>query len=422
MRYSDIQSLRDGGFISEEQRSRIVDHYQLKEDGSRILTVLTLLGAVLISGGLILLIAANWEEIPKLAKLGAGLVLLAGAHAGGWWLRDGRGDFPRAGEALHVMGSLLFLGNIALVGQIYHLATRLPNAWLLWWIGIAPLPWILRSRALHFLSLTAFGIWFGTEVWATDGGFAFGNGAYPWMLITLMGLVWYGLGLVWRGSRWSLFAPDTERLGLFLYSMGLGPFVYAEFHRGLLTRFDRGTVWPFVIMAGVSIVLLVTGLLRNRGWNSQWRLVWGGVLGAGVGYLALVLATSPGADRGYGDPTATGLAWVAMILLFGLALVQVRMGVELGAEWLINLGVVLIAFDVISIYLTLIESMARTGFIFIVSGIFLIGLGVYLEKSRRRLLRRIRIAAESGDRSDGEGLDHDPEERPPRATEETSTC
>ena len=41
------------------------------------------------------------------------------------------------GEALHLLGSGLFLGNIALLGQIYHLPGDPPDAILLWLIGIA---------------------------------------------------------------------------------------------------------------------------------------------------------------------------------------------------------------------------------------------------------------------------------------------
>ena len=64
--------------------------------------------------GIILLIAANWEEIPRGLKIMTGIALMLGAHAGGYWLREVKGSYPRSGEALHFAGAGLFLANIAL--------------------------------------------------------------------------------------------------------------------------------------------------------------------------------------------------------------------------------------------------------------------------------------------------------------------
>jgi uncharacterized membrane protein len=48
-----------------------------------------MLGAVLITAGIALLIAAHWNEIPRGVKIGTGILLMLGAHAGGWRLRAG---------------------------------------------------------------------------------------------------------------------------------------------------------------------------------------------------------------------------------------------------------------------------------------------------------------------------------------------
>jgi len=119
MNYQDIQKIHESGFITAEQRERIVAHFKLKEQSNRFLVVVSFLGAILVGAGVILLIAAHWEDIPRGVKIAGALGLMLGAHGAGWWLRAGRRDYPRVGEALHFAGSLLFLGNIALVGQIF---------------------------------------------------------------------------------------------------------------------------------------------------------------------------------------------------------------------------------------------------------------------------------------------------------------
>ena len=60
---------------------------------------------------------------------------------------------------------------------------------------------------------------------------------------------------------------------------------------------------------------------------------------------------------------------------------------------MINVGVIFIALDIITIYFVLFGSMARTGLMFLISGIFLIAFGIYLEKRRRALMKQIKITA-----------------------------
>jgi len=128
MKFSDAHKLREAGLISDEQQQKSVEHFQLQEEGNRFLVIISFVGALLVAAGLALLIAANWEEIPRGVKLAVGFTLMLGAHGFGWWLREVHGQYPKTREALHVLGSCLFLANIALVGQIYHLSSRPPNA------------------------------------------------------------------------------------------------------------------------------------------------------------------------------------------------------------------------------------------------------------------------------------------------------
>ncbi len=84
MKYADIQKIRDAGLITDEQRQKIVEHFQLKEDGSgKFLAIVSIIGAVLIAAGIALLIAAHWNEIPRGVKIATGLLLMLGFHAGG---------------------------------------------------------------------------------------------------------------------------------------------------------------------------------------------------------------------------------------------------------------------------------------------------------------------------------------------------
>ncbi len=196
--------------------------------------ILSIIGAVLVSAGIILLIASNWDAIPRLVKLAGGLALLGGAHAGGWFVgRDGR--HPRVAEALHLIGSVMFLANIALVGQIYHLSSRTPNAILLWLLGIAPLAWILRSKAQHILTLGVLALWLGLELNERDSLLYFGGEARQLMFYAIVGVALSGLGMLLQRSRVPEFGPSTEGFGILMLQVAVVP----ARHRRLL-RFQRG--------------------------------------------------------------------------------------------------------------------------------------------------------------------------------------
>jgi hypothetical protein len=64
----------------------------------------------------------------------------------------------------------------------------------------------------------------------------------------------------------------------------------------------------------------------------------------------------------------------------------------LRSRFLVNTATATIAVIIGTAYVKLFGSMAQTGLVFLVGGVILIGLGFYLEKQRRALVKQIRIA------------------------------
>ena len=48
MKYSDVQKLVDAGFVNDEQRQKIIEHFKLNEDSNRFLVIISFVGAVAI--------------------------------------------------------------------------------------------------------------------------------------------------------------------------------------------------------------------------------------------------------------------------------------------------------------------------------------------------------------------------------------
>jgi len=391
MRRADIQKIRDAGLITDEQQRQIIGHFHLKEDGgNKFLAIVSIFGAVLIAAGIVLLISAHWNEIPRGVKIAVGILLMLGAHGGGWWLREVQGKYRQTGEALHLIGSCLFLANIALLGQIYNLVSRPPNAFLLWWIGIAALPWLLRSKAQHVLLLLAFGVWFGLEVNET-GGWISCQSVRQVLLYALLGLVYLGAGYCLRGTKFSEFAGVTEKLGLLAFLIFVYPLTWKEFFDW---RTSEACQWIFPALGALALLLLASGIKNLHSLARQWRWTWfAALLGMAI-FMATVWfgcweVNNPAGLRHF----YRGESWCYLggtLALFVFCLLQIQVGLQERSPFVVNLGVVFIALDILAAYCDLFGSMARTGVMFLISGIFLIVFSVYLEKKRRAFMKQIK--------------------------------
>lgn len=389
MKTTDIEKIHDAGFITAGQRDQIIAHFDLKDEGSKFLVIVSFIGALLVAAGIALLISAHWDEIPRGVKLFTGLALMLGAHGAGWWLRDARRDYPKTGEALHFAGSLLFLANIALVGQIYHLSSRPANAFLLWWLGIAALPWLLRSAAQFALLLLGVGIWFGVEINDATSCIRFDD-EHQVLAYALLGLVFAGFGFFLRKGSNRDFSTVAETFGLMAFAIFSYPLTWAGFLSWNHPHAEL-TAWLLPALGGLAALLAAFGCRNLTALPPQWRVTWGATL-AGAAALLVAANFAPQQNDRLWLGHMTPLNTVAAIALFIYGLLQVQVGVQERSRFLVNLGVIVIALDIIAVYVGLFGSMAFTGMMFILSGVFLIVFAVFLEKKRRKLMQRIKSA------------------------------
>lgn len=392
MKPADIQKLFDAGLITGEQREKIIEHCQLKEGGdNKFLAIVSMVGAVLITAGLILLVSAHWSEIPRGVKIAGGMVLMTGFHAGGWCLREVHGKYRKTGEALHLVGSGLLLAAIALLGQIYNIVSRPPNAFLLWWLGLAALPWLLRSKAQLILLLLAFGLWLGVEINQPDSLIRCDD-EHQVLLYSLLGLGCLGAGWCLRRGSFREFAGVAEKLGLLGFLAFFFPLTWKDFF-GAWNHLEIKT-WTFTALGTGALMLLAAGMGNLTALNRQWRWTWLAALLGMTVFMGSVWfgwwqsGQTAGPRYGYWDESWNYLG--GTLALFVFCLLQIQVGLQERSAFLVNLGVAFIALDIIAAYLDLFGSMARTGLMFLISGVFLIVFGIYLERKRRRLLKQIK--------------------------------
>jgi uncharacterized membrane protein len=151
---ADLERWTAAGLISRDAADAIAREH--KADSSHaILTVLAFVFAVLAAGGLIALVAANWNEIPREVRvvglLAINLVVLGACLA--FRLRRAPGSIAiECSAALSVMSAA---ATISLVGQIYNLPSNWPGFALAMMCVAGATALVARSTACLWLAAVA---------------------------------------------------------------------------------------------------------------------------------------------------------------------------------------------------------------------------------------------------------------------------
>lgn len=152
------------GFIDKQTACKLLA--DVKEDEAKQrkikLTVLIYTLAVIFIGlGVITFICANdWilellnaSDLLKILLMGTATI---GSFWGGYELAYNKKNYPKLGNALFILASLLIGGTYALLGQIYNINADSSFLLFLWVISILPVAYIFRNRAINLISILLF--------------------------------------------------------------------------------------------------------------------------------------------------------------------------------------------------------------------------------------------------------------------------
>jgi hypothetical protein len=383
------------GLAKEAERERGVLH---------VTSVLGWLGGGIAVLGIILLVAAHWGGIPDGVKIGGFLVLLAGTHGVGLWIRKTGRPLEQTAEGFHFMGAGLFLAGVGLIAQIYNLNDRPPNAVLLWLVAIAPLAVFLRSGPITVMSIFALLMWAHVE-----GGFAGSPVEMPRYGFTAHLLIEIGVGAALVGFSGVLKDAEPRIAGAFRAS-GVLLLFYGAYFLGFYRHFSESGRDGTAVLPVVALLLGAAGL--GVGWShlvpeSGWlrnRLVI--LLVALLAVSAAALSVDMGAfPRGpafaffnfgwnqHFDLAEWSLSVVAWAVWFLLALWCVAWGARSDRKAYVNVGVAGVGLGVVTRFFDLVGSMGQTGMLFLVGGAVLLGTGWAMERWRRKIVLRMRQGA-----------------------------
>jgi uncharacterized membrane protein len=378
--------VRDG-LVSAEQAEAIVARYRYSDSGpwySRPIAIFSLLGGALLAGGVALIVAHNWAEVPRWAKLGGAVALLLAAHTGGLVLRA-RG-YGKTGEGLFVLGGGLLLVGISLVGQLYNLTGRPSDAILLWWALLLPAAYSLPSMALVGLAWFGASVWFGLLIYDRTtwlGRDIAMNSALAAVAVGAAGVLAWALGAIHGSGEFRRARQFLEQLGLLVILVALVPLGFHGLHGGGSSSGDAGR-WPAAVLGLLLVAAVAVGAAALRFPPDRPIVRVGPVTAFGLVALYLFLVVWAVTQR---PPVAIlrALDWVNWALLFVVALTLILYGARWDRTSWINWGVVWVGVDAVARYLELFGTMLQTSALFFATGLFVLAVGWALELLRRRV-------------------------------------
>ncbi|HET6331108.1 MAG TPA: DUF2157 domain-containing protein [Holophagaceae bacterium] len=140
-----LASWRAAGVLDDEAVSRIQAFELAQAPSTRLrwpVIVALVFGALMIGAGVLLFVAAHWDEMSPAARFTMLLSKVAFFHAVGAFTRD---RSPRLSSALHGIGTAVLGAAIFLAAQAFNLQSHWPSGILMWAAG-AVVGWLLLDR------------------------------------------------------------------------------------------------------------------------------------------------------------------------------------------------------------------------------------------------------------------------------------
>lgn len=358
-----IATWHEAGLIDAATRDRLLA-YETEHSRPLALWAVFGIGALAIGLGLVSVVAANWEEIPGLLRLGVHLALIAGMLAALFWREDRiAATSPWAVEALVFVTAALGLTFFGHLGQVYQTSSPLWQPLAIWLALFAPLLLLMGRSWPVALAVLGGAVWTAWEYATAMTGYgSVRDPGFLWQLWLgfVIGLpVAMALAAAWLRARST--RPDfwrrLEQLAL-AYAVSGASLACALASVG---GFGDGGVWDSgtITLASGGVALLTGLALVPVRPGTSGRMAGAIIIGAGLTLALALLADGH-------DVLAAALF---MALWVGIA------AAALAAHWrgVFQLAVAVIALRLIVLSFELAGDLLTSGAGLIASGLLILG-------------------------------------------------
>jgi uncharacterized membrane protein len=335
----DLDRWQSNGWVSEQSRVAILDDLAKSGRDIGLASALGILASVLFGFAAISFVAAHWQDVPRLGRLGLLLAAIwVGYGIAGWLTARGQRAFA---DAAILFSVAMFGASIMLISQMYNIGGEPSDGVLMWWIGALFAGAVLRSNPALALAMVLVCVWSFMETSERN------DVHWPF----LIGWAAVTAAFVWQ--RW--------RPGLHLSALSLSVFVISI---GYLLAQDH----EHAIVATVGVLAAVVAFGVEKALP-DFDHIAAPVLAYAVavtfsGLFALQFIESP--SRG----TLIALAALTLVLL--LAAISHGLSTKnLGALWLGYIG---FSIEILALYAQTVGSILGTSLFFLIAALIVAAL------------------------------------------------
>ncbi len=308
------QTLLEGG-----QGRAILAAYAVRSRRERVLNAFSIIGTGITAIGVLLFIAANSQSVGPLFKVLLLSIMMISSYVLAWRMRENERAYQTYGEALTLLGCLLFGAMTIVIGQFFQVNGLHWSETLLWGLGIFPVAMAFRSQYCAILSASVLAFS------ACTCGSPF---SFEWCLATLGAFV---VSYVTTSPLSLLITLCAALFKIFVGEFHVVPFTILGVSFFLLHLIHKENfqleklAWPFFL---VSVSMLEFGFAFLLCWAhyggslqpslSFWALQT--VTGFAVACLLLSIVTK--VSRNY----ITLITGILTLGLFCIGLIQISVG------------------------------------------------------------------------------------------------
>jgi uncharacterized membrane protein len=334
----DVERWRSLGWVTNEGEAGILAELA-RGGGMPLAPILAILASVLFGFAAISFVAAHWDQMPRLGRLGLLFgTLWAGYGAAGMFQSRGQAHFA---DAAILFAVAMFGCSIMLISQMFHIDGSPPDGVLMWWIGALLAGVALRSNPALAFAMVLVGVWGFMEMQQRDAVY------WPFLI---------GWSAVSAAFAWQHWRPGVHlsglALALFVFSIGL-----------------------FRHLSNADIIVTVAGLLGCAAAiaGERVRPDWHGIWPAVLGYSAVTAFAGLMLLQFYKTPEQSMfIVLAALTLTLLLALIWWGMvSHNKSAAWLGYAG---FSIEILAVYAEKIGTLLGTSMFFLSAGLIVAAL------------------------------------------------
>jgi uncharacterized membrane protein len=375
--YEHYLSRWSGAGLLDEATASSIRNYEATQAtpaGRRWQVVIALLlGGILLGAGVLLFVAAHWDDVSPIGRLALVLGMLAAFHIAGIATRE---RFSGFATTMHALGTVASGAAIALVGQIFNMQEHWPAAIMLWALCAAAGWWLLRDEFQQTLTLLLVPAWLVCE-WSYRAEAYNGSEVYLFRMIAVIAAVYLTAFL------------HSRRRAVFGILFGISALALV-----IATVFlSEGWSWHYGLPSWGSVpaglqfgAYLVMALALAFAWILDRRaLLPASVVTAMTLVLPWLHTIIHGRTRSYTwdrpEPMVTMYAVVALTCVF-----LAWWGVREASKAIVNYGIAAFALTVMWFYFSDVMGKLDRSLGLILLGVLFLAGGWALEQMRRRLV------------------------------------